>query len=113
MSIHAEANAHSADWLMSVFVNELALPYVRSQQGQCEQQCRRILANTVRFEDKQSMLLLLLLLNLLESSRFAAKKIKGILFVVKIEGALKNFKIWFFFSYSRSSPLRTTLLQRN
>ena len=23
-SVHAEANAHSADWLMSVFVNELA-----------------------------------------------------------------------------------------
>ena len=46
-SVHAEANAHSADWLMSVFVNELAPPYVRSQQGQCEQQCRRILANTV------------------------------------------------------------------
>ena len=46
-SVHAEANAHSADWLTSVFVNELAPPYVRSQQGQCEQQCRRILANTV------------------------------------------------------------------
>ena len=47
MSVHAEANAHSADWLMSDFVNELAQPYVRNQQGQCEQQCRRILANTV------------------------------------------------------------------
>ena len=36
-SVHAQANAHSADWLMSVFVNELAPLYVRSQQGQCEQ----------------------------------------------------------------------------
>ena len=34
-SVNAEANAHSADWLMSVFVNELAPPHVRSQQGQC------------------------------------------------------------------------------
>ena len=34
-SVNAEANVHSADWLMSVFVNELALPHVRSQLGQC------------------------------------------------------------------------------
>ena len=26
MSVHAEANAHSADWLMSVFVDEQAPP---------------------------------------------------------------------------------------
>ena len=32
-SINAEANVHRADWLMSVFVNELAPPYVCSQQG--------------------------------------------------------------------------------
>ena len=50
-SVHTEANAHSADWLMSVFVNELAPPYVRSQQSQCEQQCWRILANTVTFHE--------------------------------------------------------------
>ena len=46
-SVHAEPNAHSADWLMNVFVNELAPPHVRIQQGQCVQQCRRILAYTV------------------------------------------------------------------
>ena len=34
-SVNAEANVHSADWLMSVFVNELNPPHVRSQQGQC------------------------------------------------------------------------------
>ena len=33
MSVNAEANVHSADWLMCVFVNELAPPHVRSQQG--------------------------------------------------------------------------------
>ena len=48
-SVHAEANTHSADWLTSVFVNEVAPPYVRSQQGQREQQCRRILANTIQW----------------------------------------------------------------
>ena len=32
-SMHAEGNAHSADWLMSIFVNELAPHDVRSQQG--------------------------------------------------------------------------------
>ena len=32
-----EANVHSADWLMSVFVNELAQPHAHSQQGQCMQ----------------------------------------------------------------------------
>ena len=35
MSVNAEANSHSADWLMSVFVNELSPPNARSQQGQC------------------------------------------------------------------------------
>ena len=46
-SVNAEANAHSADWLMSVFVNELTLPHVRSQQGQCVQQCRGIMKETL------------------------------------------------------------------
>ena len=46
-SVHAEANAHSADWLLRIFVNELAPPHARSQQGKCVQQCRRILAYTV------------------------------------------------------------------
>ena len=46
-SANAETNAHSADWLMSVFVNELAPPNVRSQQGQCVQQCRRIMKDTL------------------------------------------------------------------
>ena len=46
-SVHGEANAHSPDWLMDIFVNEQAPPDVCSQQGQWEQQCRRILANTV------------------------------------------------------------------
>ena len=32
---------------MSVFVNELALPHVRSQQGQCVRQCRRIMKDTL------------------------------------------------------------------
>ena len=50
MSVNAEAYAHShdsADWLMSVFVNELAPPHVRSQQGQCVQQCRKIMKGTL------------------------------------------------------------------
>ena len=46
-SVNAEANAHSADWLMSVFVNGLTLPHVRSQQGQCVQQCQRIMKETL------------------------------------------------------------------
>ena len=32
---------------MSVFVNELTPPNVRSQQGQCVQQCRRIMKDTL------------------------------------------------------------------
>ena len=32
-SINTGANVHSADWLMSIFVNELAPPHVHSQQG--------------------------------------------------------------------------------
>ena len=43
MSVNAEANAHSADWLMGVFVYELSPPHARSQQGQCVRQCRRIM----------------------------------------------------------------------
>ena len=31
-SVHAEANAHSPDWLMRIFMNELAPPHARSQQ---------------------------------------------------------------------------------
>ena len=38
-SVHGEANSHSFDWLMSVFVKEIAPPRVRNQQGQCVQQC--------------------------------------------------------------------------
>ena len=49
-SVNAEANAHSADWLMSVFVNELTLPHVRGQQGQCVQQCRRIMKETLHIQ---------------------------------------------------------------
>ena len=48
-SVNADANVHSADWLMSVFVNELTPPHVRSQQGQCVQQCRRIMKDTLHF----------------------------------------------------------------
>ena len=44
----AEANAHSDDWLMHIIVNELAPPHARSQPGKCVQQCRRILAYTIR-----------------------------------------------------------------
>ena len=47
MSVNADENLHSADWLRSVFVNELALPHVRSQQGQCVQQRRRIMKDTL------------------------------------------------------------------
>ena len=46
-SVNAEASTHIADWLMSVFVNELAPPHARSQQGQCVQQCRRIMKETL------------------------------------------------------------------
>ena len=46
-SVNAEANVHSADWLMDIFVNELAPPHVRSQQGQCVRQCRRIMKDTL------------------------------------------------------------------
>ena len=49
MSVNAEANVPSADWLMSIFINELALPkYVHSQQDQCMQQCRRIMKDTLQ-----------------------------------------------------------------
>ena len=51
MSVNTEANILSADWLMSVFVNELALPHVRSQQGQCVRQCQRIMKDTLRHKD--------------------------------------------------------------
>ena len=37
--VHTEANLRSGDWLMSIFVNEIAPPCVRNQQGQCMQQC--------------------------------------------------------------------------
>ena len=47
MSVHTEANAHSADWLMTIFLNEPAPPHVCSQQNKCLQQCLTILANTV------------------------------------------------------------------
>ena len=40
-------NVHSADWLMGVFVNELAPPNVHSQQGQCMQQCQRIMKESL------------------------------------------------------------------
>ena len=46
-SVYAEANAHSADWLMSVFFYELALLHVYSQQGKYIQQCQTILTNTL------------------------------------------------------------------
>ena len=46
-SVDTEANAHCADWLMCVFVNELAPPDTRRQQGQCVQQCRRIMIDTL------------------------------------------------------------------
>ena len=46
-SVNAEANVHRADWLMSVFVNELAPPHVPSQRGQCVRLCRRIMIYTL------------------------------------------------------------------
>ena len=46
-NVHAEANAHRANWLMSIFVNELALPNALYQQSQCVQQCRTSLTNTL------------------------------------------------------------------
>ena len=39
-------NVH-ADWLMIVFLNELAPPHVRSQQDECVQHCQRIVKGTV------------------------------------------------------------------
>ena len=45
-SVNAEADVHIADWLMSIFVNELAPPHVCSEQGQCVRQCRRIMRDT-------------------------------------------------------------------
>ena len=38
--VHAKANAHNADWQISVFVNELTSPHVCSQQNQCVQWCK-------------------------------------------------------------------------
>ena len=46
-NVNAEANALSTGWLMSVFVYELTPPHVRSQQGQCVRQCRRIMKDTL------------------------------------------------------------------
>ena len=46
-TVHAKANVYSADWLRSIFVNELAPPHVRGQQGQCVQPCRRIIEGTL------------------------------------------------------------------
>ena len=46
MSVNTETNVHSTDWLMSVFVNELASPHLRSQ-GQYVQQCQRIMKDTL------------------------------------------------------------------
>ena len=51
-SVHAEANAHSADWLMRISVNELAPPHARSQPGNCVQQCQRILAYTINLPNE-------------------------------------------------------------
>ena len=47
MGVHAKGNACCADWLMSVFVNELAPPHVCNQQGQCMQQCQAIMKGTI------------------------------------------------------------------
>ena len=47
MSVYAEANSHSADWLMSVFVNEIAPSCVRSQQGQIVYQCSSLMIWTL------------------------------------------------------------------
>ena len=50
-SVNAEANVHSADWLMSVFVNELRsqgpAPCTQSTRSVCVQQCRRIVKGTL------------------------------------------------------------------
>ena len=45
-SQHNECMPHSTDWLISVFVNEVASSHVCSQHGQCLQQCRIVFANT-------------------------------------------------------------------
>ena len=58
MSVNAEANVHSADWLMSVFVIVLARPHVRSEQGQCNEQCRRIMKDTIEKLNKNSIFVL-------------------------------------------------------
>ena len=55
-SVNAEANVHSADWLMSIFVNELAQPHVRSQQDQCVQQCRRIMEDILKRQQVSHLL---------------------------------------------------------
>ena len=34
-NVNAEAKLHTADWLMTAFVNELAPPHERSQQSRC------------------------------------------------------------------------------
>ena len=44
-SVHAEVNAHSANWWLNILVNGLAPPHVRSQQGKGVQQCRAISTN--------------------------------------------------------------------
>ena len=41
-SVNAEANVLGADWLMSVFVNELALPMYAVKVSACVRQCRRL-----------------------------------------------------------------------
>ena len=46
-NLHARANAHRADGIMSIFVNELDPPHVRNQQGKCMLQCQTILTNTL------------------------------------------------------------------
>ena len=45
-------DVHSADWLMCIFVIELTPPHVRSQQGQCVRQCRRIMKDTLHISTK-------------------------------------------------------------
>ena len=47
-SVNAGADVHSAYWLMSAFVNELALPHVHNHQGQHVQQCQRIMKGTIK-----------------------------------------------------------------
>ena len=40
-------NVHSADWLMSISVNELVPPHVRSHQDLCMQQCQTIMKGPI------------------------------------------------------------------